>query len=153
MSANPTPDIHIREPHRTDYRQWRELWDDYLAFYDVELDDMVSQATWDRVLDPASELFGFVATTESSLLGFCNCILHPGTWTGEPICYLEDLFVDPDARGKGIGAGIIDFLITKGREAGWSRLYWHTNVDNAAARALYDRYVSADDFVRYRIFL
>jgi len=34
---------------------------------------------------------------------------------------------------------------------GWSRLYWHTRAGNLAARRLYDAFVQADDFVRYRL--
>jgi hypothetical protein len=37
------------------------------------------------------------------------------------------------------------------RQCGWSRLYWHTRAENAAARRLYDSFVEADDFVRYRL--
>ena len=68
-------------------------------------------------------------------------------------CYLEDLFVDPAARGHGIGEALIQDLIDIGRERGWSRLYWHTRASNEAARRLYDKFVHADDFVRYRLIL
>ena len=40
-----------------------------------------------------------------------------------------------------------------GRDRGWSRLYWHTRASNEAARRLYDKFVNADDFVRYRMIL
>lgn len=36
---------------------------------------------------------------------------------------------------------------------GWSRLYWYTRESNDVARKLYDQFVEADDFVRYRLFL
>ena len=42
---------------------------------------------------------------------------------------------------------------TLGRERGWSRLYWHTRASNETARRLYDKFVNADDFVRYRMIL
>jgi GNAT superfamily N-acetyltransferase len=80
-------------------------------------------------------------------------VIHPGSWTLQPICYLEDLFVDPQARGRGIGRALIDDLVALARARGWSRLYWHTKASNETARRLYDRYVAADDFVRYRLFL
>jgi len=40
-------------------------------------------------------------------------------------------------------------LMARGRSAQWDRLYWMTANDNAGARKLYDRYVQADQFVRY----
>jgi ribosomal protein S18 acetylase RimI-like enzyme len=85
------------------------------------------------------------------LCGFSVCVLHSGTWTTDPICYLEDLFVAPDQRGRGIGEALIRDLVTTAKSKGWSRLYWHTRSSNAAARSVYDRFTLADDFVRYRL--
>ena len=80
-------------------------------------------------------------------------VLHEGTWSAAPICYLEDLFVAPEARGAGIGRALISDLIAVGKVRGWSRLYWHTKSGNSEARRLYDRFVAADDFCRYRLVL
>jgi hypothetical protein len=35
------------------------------------------------------------------VIGFAMCVLHEGTWSTAPICYLEDLFVDAAERGAG----------------------------------------------------
>jgi len=86
-------------------------------------------------------------------VGFSTAVLHEGTWTTAPTCYLEDLFVDPALRGGGVGRALIQNLIDLGRSRGWSRLYWHTQAGNATARRLYDSFVQADDFVRYRLAL
>ena len=85
------------------------------------------------------------------MVGFAVCVLHEGTWNVRPTCYLEDLFVDPAARGAGVGRGMLDDLLSLGAEHGWASIYWHTRAGNARARTLYDRYVAADDFVRYRL--
>lgn len=84
------------------------------------------------------------------LLDFSVSALHDGTWTAAPICYLEDLFVDPRCRGQGCGRLLIQDLINRAKSQGWSRLYWHTRSDNPARR-LYDEFALADDFVRYRL--
>lgn len=105
------------------------------------------------MLDPASPLIGRVTERDGSVVGFSISVIHEGTWTTAPICYLEDLFVDPDLRGAGIGSALIKDIIDLGREKKWSRLYWHTRADNTVARRLYDRFVKADDFVRYRLLL
>lgn len=69
------------------------------------------------------------------------------------VCYLEDLWVEPQARGAGVGRRVMDALIARGRDRGWRRLYWHTDADNTAARARYDRIVQVADYVRYDVAL
>ena len=109
--------------------------------------------TWRRILDPASPILGRLAERDGVVVGFSISVLHEGTWTLAPVCYLEDLFVDPAARGEGAGRVLLQDLVDLGRARGWSRLYWHTRADNLIARRLYDSFGSADDFVRYRLFL
>jgi len=84
------------------------------------------------------------------VVGFAICVLHEGTWVTQPLCYLEDLFVDDAARGKGAGRALIEAIINEAREKGWSKVYWVTREGNPA-RALYDKLAVVDDYVRYRI--
>lgn len=98
-------------------------------------------------------MFGRVAVWQGTITGFTVCVLHPGSWTLSPACYLEDLFVDPGVRGQGIGRALIEDLLHTARKRRWSPVYWHTRQSNKAARKLYDKFAEADDFVRYRIFL
>ena len=85
------------------------------------------------------------------MIGFAIHHHHDSTWVMTPDGYLEDLYLDPEARGKGIGRALIDDLIAICRANGWSRLYWHTNRDNAQARKLYESYVEDQGYMRYRI--
>ena len=142
----------IRDACPADEADWRRLWAGYLAFYRVELTEEVTADVWRRVLDPAAPLFCRVAAAEpGGVIGFAVCVMHAGTWSPAPVCYLEDLFVDPAARGAGAGAALIQDLIDRGQREGWRRLYWHTRADNRTARRLYDRFAAADGFVRYDI--
>lgn len=96
--------IKVRELRPEDYAQWRLLWDGYVSFYNHHLDESVTKCTWERALNPDSALLCRVAETEGKAIGFALCVLHEGTWTTAPICYLEDLYVDADpeawARAK-----------------------------------------------------
>ena len=143
----------IRDPRHEDEAAWRRLWSGYVAFYESEVSDEVTAATWQRLLTPGSNMFGRIAEWQGAVAGFTVCVLHPGSWTLTPTCYLEDLFVDPEARGHGLGRALIDDLVRLGRDNGWSRIYWHTRRSNEAARRLYDKFAEADDFVRYRLSL
>lgn len=145
--------MSIRDPNPKDEAAWRRLWLAYVAFYESEVSEAVTTATWQRLLTPGSNMFGRIAEWQGAVAGFTVSVLHPGSWTLTPVCYLEDLFVDPAARGHGLGRALIDDLVALGRDHGWSRLYWHTRQSNETARRLYDSYAEADDFVRYRLFL
>jgi GNAT superfamily N-acetyltransferase len=140
----------VRPLARTDADSWRRLWDAYIEFYEASVPEEVTQSTWDRLLE-ANSMIGRVAESEGLVSGFSVSVLHESTWTTAPVCYLEDLFVHPDARGRGIGGALIEDLLRLGRQRGWSRLYWHTRADNSRARRLYDNFTQMDGFVRYRL--
>ena len=53
-------------------------------------------------------------------------------------CYLQDLFVAPEARGHGLGRALIEAVYREAKAAGASRVHWLTHETNATARALYD---------------
>ena len=149
----PAPALVIRDPRPGDEAAWRLLWSDYIAFYESEVSEAVTAATWQRLFMPGSGMFGRFAEWDGPVAGFTVSVVHPGSWTLSPVCYLEDLFVDPKMRGHGLGRALIEDLVTLARDRGWSRIYWHTRQGNATARQLYDRLAKADDFVRYRILL
>jgi GNAT superfamily N-acetyltransferase len=143
----------IRDPAQSDEANWRRLWAGYCAFYETDVPEAVTAATWKRMLTPGSPLFGRIAQLKREVAGFTISVIHEGSWTLHPICYLEDLFVAPKARGHGIGRALIEDLLALAKERHWSRLYWHTQEGNAPARRLYDEFAIADDFVRYRLTL
>ena len=64
-------------------------------------------------------------------------------------CYLDDLFVDPQARGS----GAVDALLTELRRValarGWSVVRWITADDNHRARSVYDRYAERTMWITY----
>ena len=143
--------MSIRDAEPGDEAAWRSLWSQYLAFYDVTLTPEVTAATWARLMDPASPMKMRLAVVDGVPVGFAIHLHHPSTWVAGEDCYLEDLFLAPAARGKGLGRALIDDLIALARARGWHRLYWHTDEGNATARKLYNSYVQTDGHVRYRL--
>ena len=92
-----------------------------------------------------------MAVEADRLIGFASYIVHPFTWSERQVCYLEDLFVEPAARGRGAGRLLIEHVIALARAEGRARVYWMTREGNETARRLYDTFAPADDFVRYTI--
>ena len=106
---------------------------------------------WERLLDPNFNSFGLVAEVDGEVLGMTHYSFQNSTWAPKHYCYLEDLFVSPDARGKGLGRGLIDAVFEIARKEGSSRVYWNTDATNEVARKLYDTYTNASGKVQYRI--
>ena len=142
----------IRKIEARDEMRWRELWEGYCRFYERDLSEPITRYTWARLMDPASPVHGVVAERAGDgVIGIANYIIHENTWTLTPVCYLQDLFVDPHERAAGVGQQLIDWLVAEMTGQGWSRLYWHTRENNYRARGLYDKYTPHSGFLRYVI--
>lgn len=145
--------MKIRDTTPDDHAAWLALWQGFLTFYETDLDPAITDYTWTRLIDPANPMKMRLAEADARLVGFAIHQHHPSTWVLGDDCYLEDLYVAPDQRGKGIGRALMEDLQQMAKSNGWNRLYWHTNHDNTAARRLYDSFTPADGFIRYRFAL
>jgi GNAT superfamily N-acetyltransferase len=142
----------VRDLAPEDEQRWRELWAGYLAFYEHELPEEVTAATWRRLLAGEAGLGALVAVDEEGrVVGIVHRVVHAGTWSRAARCYLEDLFVDPTDRERGVGRALIEATAARARDEGCDELYWITATDNATARRLYDRVAKLSDFVRYEV--
>lgn len=65
-----------------------------------------------------------MAEWEGRPAGMALWFLNFSTWEGKPGIYLEDLFVRPAFRGKGIGIALLRQLAQRAVEEGWSRFCW-----------------------------
>jgi GNAT superfamily N-acetyltransferase len=120
----------------------------YTRFYQKEPSEAVTRQTWARTMDPASPVHAIVAECDGEVIGIAHYVIHENTFTLTPVCYLEDLFVDPARRAAGVGRQLIDWLVAEMKTQRWSRLYWHTKENNYRARGLYDKYTPHSGFVR-----
>ena len=145
--------LEIRAALATDKQRWFILWQGYLDFYKTELSTEQSSLTWQRILDPEFNMKCAVAIDDGLIVGFTTYSLQNSTWSENGHCYLEDLFVDPAVRGKGVGRALIEYVKSYAIENNCSRLYWNTDEDNATARKLYDTYTLESGKRQYRIAL
>ena len=140
----------IRRIEARDEARWLELWEGYCRFYERALSEDKTRHTWARIMDAASPVHAIVAErADGHVIGIANYIIHDNTSTLTPICYLQDLFVDPEERARGVGQALIDWLVAEMKARGWSRLYWNTKENNYRARGLYDKYTPHSGFLRY----
>jgi GNAT superfamily N-acetyltransferase len=142
----------VRPVRTTDRRAWTELWAGYLAFYEASLAPEVTETTWRRLFDAGEPMQALVAADDTSgeLLGFTHVVFHRGTWSIGDFCYLEDLFVAPHARNRGVARALIEAVYDLADQRGCERVYWLTHESNATARALYDKVAQYRGFIHYR---
>lgn len=144
--------ITITAVRPEDRDEWLELWSGYLTFYKAELSPATTDATFARLTTPGSGLYGALARDEGGrAVGLVHWLTHLATWSRTDYCYLEDLFVSPDARGSGVGAALIAHVRSWADDHGAAKVYWLTAETNATARRLYDRVASHTGFVHYEI--
>jgi len=143
--------IDVRPVVSTDEGPWLELFHGYVTFYEASVPEDVIALTWQRLLACDDNMLALIATDETGrALGIAALVFHRSTWASTWYCYLEDLFVAPDARGLGVGRALIEAAYEEADRRGAARTYWATQDKNATARALYDRIGQLTDFVQYR---
>ena len=143
----------VRSISEKDKGAWLSLWAGYLEFYETVLPIEQTELTWTRLLDPSYNSFGLVAEIDKKIVGITHYSFQSSTWAKNNYCYLQDLYVDPRLRGKGLGRALIDAVQEIAVKEGSSRLYWNTDRTNETARKLYDRYGLESGKVQYRIAL
>lgn len=143
-------EVVIRRPEPGDEATWRRLWAGYCAFYETDLPEAVTDRLWGKLLFPDSDIHGFVATLGGRVVGLVHYLFHASTWSNQPYCYLEDLYVAADTRGSGAGRALIAAVEAEANRRGSRRLYWLTDAGNSRAQALYETITPRTSFIVYR---
>lgn len=140
----------VRPLAPADFDSWSKLWLAYLRFYRAEVDAQVPRATFDRLASGQGPLVGLVAEDDHGrLLGLIHLVFHPSTWSTSDCCYVEDLFVTPEARGTGTARELLESAFAEADRRGAGRTYWETQEFNAPARSLYDQLARRTSFIVY----
>ena len=151
-----TDTLEIRPLQRGDETEWRRLWAAYLEFYESSVPEAVYKSSFERMLagnDGApNEFRGLIALLDGKPVGIVHYLFHRHGWRVENVCYLQDLYADPDVRGKGIGRALIEAVYGAADAHGAASVYWLTQEFNATARRLYDRIGTVTPFIKYNRF-
>ncbi|KIC44615.1 GCN5 family acetyltransferase [Ruegeria sp. ANG-S4] len=141
----------IRSLRPDDREEWADMWRDYLAFYETTVADEIYDMTFARLLgDDPQDFSCFVAEADGQLVGLTHFLFHRHAWKAENVCYLQDLFAKPDARGTGVGRALIQAVYDEADRQGSPSVYWLTQDFNHTARKLYDRIGKLTPFIRYQ---
>ncbi|MEH6696536.1 MAG: GNAT family N-acetyltransferase [Hyphomonas sp.] len=140
----------IRPLLASDETEWRRLWKAYLVFYETERPEEVYESSFRRMLSgEPNEYRGLVAVLDGRAVGIAHYLFHRTNWEIGDTCYLQDLYADPDVRGKGIGRALIEAVYEAADAYGAASVYWTTQEFNSVARQLYDRIGQKTPFIKY----
>jgi GNAT superfamily N-acetyltransferase len=144
------PNILVRAARNDEYDNWLPLWRGYQGFYKVDIADAVSRITWQRFFDEREPMHCDLAEVDGTVRGLVHSIDHRSCWFDKPVCYLQDLFVEPALRGQRLGRRLIEHVYAEAAARGCARVYWLTHESNVDAMQLYDRIADKPGFVQYR---
>lgn len=143
--------MHVRSPVSGDREAWGRLYAGYAAFYRVEQSEAMRDKVWSWIHDPAHEVRGFVAEDQGHLVGLAHFRPFARPLSASTGGFLDDLFVDPEARGTGAAEALLAAVKAEGQARGWSVIRWITAEDNYRARSLYDRLAEKTRWATYDI--
>jgi GNAT superfamily N-acetyltransferase len=98
-------------------------------------------------------VFAHVAEEEGRIVGMAIWFLNFSTWTGRHGIYLEDFYVRPEERGRGIGRALLAELAAIAHHSGYSRVEWAVLNWNETALRFYRSIgaVPLDEWTGYRL--
>ncbi len=127
MTARPSgePDVAVRPAVPQDVDHLVQMIHDLAEFERspgaVEVD---REQLHDALFAQAPTVFSYVAAVKGRVVGMAVWFLTFSTWTGRSGIHLEDLYVRPEARGRGVGRALVSELAATAHRAGYPRVEW-----------------------------
>ncbi|MCW2287815.1 acetyltransferase (GNAT) family protein [Leucobacter luti] len=145
--TSPTAIVRPIEP--ADQARWRQLFREYRAFYLLPESEEIVTRAWEWFMDPAHTSNALVAEVHGEIVGFAHHRPVVAPSLGVTARFLDDLFTDPAARGRGVGRALITKLREIAAAEGSGFVQWVTAEDNHQAQALYNTLATRTSWVTY----
>ena len=144
--------LTIRTIKDHDRADWERLYQGYAAFYKVDQTVEMRARVWSWLHDPLSEVEGLVCEDAlGNIIGLTHFRRFARPLMAATGCFLDDLFVAPEARGSGAADALIGGVREIAEKRGWSLVRWITAEDNYRGRGVYDRLATRTNWVTYDI--
>ena len=141
----------IRKLERKDKENWIKLYCGYAKFYKVSMNNEVLNTLWSWIHDDNHIVKGICYELEDKIVGIAHYRTMPRPIKGQYICFLDDLFVEPEFRGQKIGQKMIGHLKSISKANNWDGIRWITHSSNKTAKILYDKIARNTGFELYEL--
>ena len=138
--------IQVTPLNPEDRAAWETLWQDSVGGV---MPQNVVDHSYNQLMD--GTIHAFVAKDGNALIGLLHYVVHPVAGCLHPVCYMQDLFVSPQSRRKGIARMLIDHLEKEATKQNFDRIYWLLENGNAGAKEFYKDLAISLDFGLYMI--
>lgn len=144
--------ITVDNPAPDDRADWERLYRGYAEFYQVPMNDTILQTVWQWVFDTDKAFHCILAKdAQGKGIGLMHYRAMFSPLRGAMAGFLDDLYVDPAARGQGAVNRLFEELKDRARGEGWPVVRWITRDNNYRARAVYDRVATRTDWITYEL--
>ncbi len=144
-------DYTLRDIRPDEYDTWRDLFGRYCVFYETDCPDEKAEEVWSWLHDAGHPEEGRFLCSGDQVVGLLHFRAAPLTLIGGDVGFIDDLFIDPAARGERAGEFVADEMRVIARERGWPSLQWLTADNNYRGRTLYDRIGKRTMWITYEM--
>ncbi len=144
--------INVKALQPSDRESWERLYKGYAGFYNMPMPDQTLDTVWQWIFDPHNRFFALIAKDEwDNAIGLMHYRAMPSPLRGTEVGFLDDLFIDPDCRGKGAVDLMFERLKQEARAHNWPYVRWITAENNYRGRAVYDRLADKTPWQTYQM--
>jgi ribosomal protein S18 acetylase RimI-like enzyme len=142
--------VEIRDAREEEAEELLPLIRAYCDFYEASPPDQGLLEFARTLITHPEQGAMFIARDGEEAVGFATLEWKWSSLKAARIGYLEDIYVSPEARGRGIADALIEACAERCRERGAPAMQWQTAPDNRRAQAVYDRTgAAADTYLEY----
>ena len=141
----------VRNLKPNDFNMWSNLYKSYAEFYKVTMNKEILNNLWLWIHNESHAVKGICFELESKIVGIAHYRTMPRPIKGHYICFLDDLFVEPDFRGQKIAQKLINHLKSLSKVNNWEGIRWITHSSNQNAKKLYDKIANNTGFELYEL--
>ncbi len=146
--------MEVTSLKKDDREQWESLYYGYAEFYNMPMNQEILENIWSWIFDKNNKFYGLIAKNENGeAMGFMHCRAMPSPLRGAEVGFLDDLFVAPKARGKGVVESLYEALNDFAANQDWPFVRWITAENNYRGRAVYDKVADKTSWQTYQMII